>query len=57
MKLTESQIESLELASEPLMAWLLEHCPPWTQIIVTSDRAELLKKVYTVRSDSLPERK
>ena len=56
MKLTEEQRESLELAAEPLMDWLLANCHPHTLVIVENDRAELLEGLAMVRSDSLPSR-
>ena len=55
MKLTEEQRETLELAAEPLMAWLLTNCHPHTLVLVESDRAQLLEGLAMVRSDSLPE--
>lgn len=57
MILTAEQRESLELAAEPLMAWLLEHGHPHTMVIVESDRAELLEGLAMVRSDNLHNRK
>jgi hypothetical protein len=57
MVLTTEQRESLKLAAEPLMAWLLENGNPHTMVIVESDRAELFEGIAMVRSDSLPDTK
>lgn len=54
MQLTPEQQESLELAAEPLMDWLLKNCHPHTMVVVENDRAELFEGIVMVRSDSLP---
>ena len=48
MILTQKQIEELNEASKPLMAWLTANCNPHCKVIVENDRAEAVEGLAAI---------